>query len=98
MSTVVCFGDSNTWGCPPFITVAEPPARFPRALRWPHVMGRILGGDVEIVEEGLSGRTTVFDDPIEGEHKNGLRTLPAVVESHAPIDVLILMVGANDFK
>lgn len=98
MATIVCFGDSNTWGCPPFVNVAQAPGRLPRASRWPHVMGGILGPDIEIVEEGLSGRTTVFDDPIEGAHKNGLRMLPGVVESHSPIDVLIIMLGVNDFK
>lgn len=98
MATIVCFGDSNTWGCPPFLNVAQAPARLPRASRWPHAMGSILGADIEIVEEGLSGRTTVFDDPIEGVHKNGLRMLPGVVESHSPIDVLIIMLGVNDFK
>ena len=49
-------------------------------------------------EEGLPGRTTVHPDPIEGVHKNGLAVLPAILESHRPIDVVVLMLGTNDLK
>ena len=48
--------------------------------------------------EGLPGRTTVHDDPVEGEHRNGLRTLRAIIESHRPLDLLILLLGTNDTK
>lgn len=98
MSTIVCFGDSNTWGCPPFANIAQTPDRIAPERRWANVMGRELGAGTWVVEEGLSGRTTVFDDPIEGIHKNGSRTLIPLLESHAPMDVLILMLGTNDFK
>lgn len=98
MTTIVCFGDSNTWGCPPYANIAQTPDRIARDRRWAQIMGRSLGQPVEIIEEGLSGRTTVFDDPIEGLHKNGARTLIPVIESHAPMDVLIMMLGTNDFK
>jgi lysophospholipase L1-like esterase len=98
MATVVCFGDSNTWGCPPHVRGGPPPDRIAFDRRWPNVMGAHLGPDVRIIEEGLSGRTTVFDDPIEGVHKNGARTLIAAVESHAPMDVFVIMLGTNDFK
>lgn len=98
MRTIVCFGDSNTWGCPPFANIAQTPDRIPPEMRWPNVLGRNLGEPAWIVEEGLSGRTTVFDDPIEGIHKNGARTLIPILESHAPMDLLILMLGTNDFK
>ncbi len=102
MATIVCFGDSNTWGCPPFANIAQTPDRIVPSRRWANVMGRelrdMLGDGVWVVEEGLSGRTTVFDDPIEGVHKNGSRTLVPILESHAPMDVLIIMLGTNDFK
>ena len=52
----------------------------------------------QVIEEGLPGRTTVHDDPIEGAHRNGLTVLPAILESHRPIDVVILMLGTNDLK
>lgn len=98
MATIVCFGDSNTWGCPPYANIAQTPDRMAREKRWAQVMGQALGDGVTIVEEGLSGRTTVFDDPIEGVHKNGARTLIPVLETQAPMDLLILMLGTNDFK
>lgn len=98
MGQVVCFGDSNTWGCPP-MTQSEPLRRLPRSERWTGILAwRLTGTDFEVIEEGQSGRTTVFDDPIEGEHKNGSRTLVAVLESHDPVDLVILMLGTNDFK
>ena len=51
-----------------------------------------------LVEEGHPGRTTVHDDPIEGEHRNGARILPALLESHRPIDLLAIHLGTNDLK
>ena len=57
-----------------------------------------LGAGWRVVEEGLPGRTTVYPDPISGVHKNGLALLPAVLESHRPIDVVVLMLGTNDLK
>lgn len=98
MTTIVCFGDSNTWGCPPYANIAQTPDRMPLEKRWAQVMGRHLEQPAQIIEEGLGGRTTVFDDPIEGIHKNGSRTLIPVLESHAPMDLLIMMLGTNDFK
>ncbi len=98
MHTIVCFGDSNTWGCPPYDNIAQAPDRIAFDRRWPNIMGRELGPEVRVVEEGLGGRTTVFDDAIEGVHKNGSRTLLAIVESHAPLDLIVMMLGTNDFK
>lgn len=102
MTTVVCFGDSNTWGCPPYSNIAQTAERMDRDKRWPNVMGAKMTSKMEspvwIVEEGLGGRTTVFDNPIEGEYRNGARTILAVIETHAPMDVVIIMLGTNDFK
>jgi len=98
MFTILCFGDSNTWGCPPFANIAQTPDRIALNDRWPQVMRHALGPQSWVVEEGLSGRTTVFDDPIEGIHKNGTRTLIPILETHSPLDVVILMLGTNDFK
>ena len=93
MRTVVCYGDSNTWGFDP-----ETGERFAPDMRWPGVLARGLGGGFRVVEEGLSGRTTVRDDPIEGAHKNGRTYLRACLESHKPIDLVALMLGTNDLK
>jgi lysophospholipase L1-like esterase len=95
--TIVCFGDSNTYGTPP-LTDLEDSRRFGEATRWPGAMGRALGADWRVIEEGLPGRTTVHDDPIEGFWKNGIKVLPSVIESHRPFDVLVIMLGTNDLK
>ena len=92
MSTILCFGDSNTWGYNP--TNKE---RYTRDERWPGVLRNELGDDVWIIEEGLNGRTTVFDDPIEA-YRNGLKYLIPCLDSHQPLDLVILMLGTNDLK
>jgi len=92
MKTILCFGDSNTWGYNPVSS-----GRYPRDKRWTGVLRNELGNEYEIIEEGLNGRTTVWEDPIEGD-KNGKRQLPLCLESHKPLDLVILMLGTNDLK
>jgi lysophospholipase L1-like esterase len=95
--TILCFGDSNTYGAVP--TPARGAGRrYARERRWPGVMRRQLGSGFEIIEEGHPSRTSVRDDPIEGSHKNGLRALPIALESHMPLDLVIVMLGTNDLK
>jgi len=95
--TVLCFGDSNTYGAVP--TLARIGRhRFAPARRWTGILQRLLGPDRQVIEEGHPSRTTVFDDPVEGAHKNGLRALPVCLESHMPIDLVIIMLGTNDLK
>lgn len=96
--TVLCFGDSNTHGSPPATALGAPSARYDRQTRWPALMAGHLGEDWHVIEEGHPGRTTVHDDPIEGAHRNGLTVLPSMLESHKPIDMVILMLGTNDLK
>jgi lysophospholipase L1-like esterase len=93
MKTILCYGDSNTWGYAPTEN-----RRYGRPERWPGVLRERLGEGYIIIEEGLPGRTTVHDDPIEGAHKNGLAVLPAIMESHVPLDLVIIMLGTNDLK
>ncbi len=95
MRSVLCFGDSNTHGQMPGGTPLD---RFGPEQRWPGVMGRELGPRWHIVEEGLSGRTTVRDDPIEGAHKNGRTYLTPCIQSHTILDIVIVMLGTNDLK
>lgn len=92
MPVVLAFGDSLTWGADP-----ETGARHPRAARWPAVLAAGLPG-VEVIAEGLGGRTTVFDDHAGPCDRNGARALPVLLVSHAPLDLVILMLGTNDLK
>ncbi|WP_245196775.1 SGNH/GDSL hydrolase family protein [Labrys sp. LIt4] len=97
MKNVLCFGDSNTFGTPPLASLEEA-RRYDGKTRWPGVMRKILGHAWHVIEEGLPGRTTIRDDLIEGTHKNGRRYLAACLESHRPLDVIVLMLGTNDLK
>lgn len=92
MKTVLCYGDSNTWG---FNAATQ--GRFGRDERWPGVLKQALGSDYVVIEEGLGGRTTVWDDPIEG-YKNGKEYLVPCLESHRPLDLVVVMLGTNDLK
>jgi lysophospholipase L1-like esterase len=97
MKTILCYGDSNTHGTPPMAALGAQ-GRHPRGSRWPDVMATALGPEFDVISEGLPGRTTVHDDPVEGGRRSGVEVLPAVVMSHAPLDLLILMLGTNDLK
>lgn len=95
MPVVMCFGDSNTYGTPPILDLNQHD-RFDPQTRWPKRVAAALGCD--LVEEGLPGRTSMFDDPIMGAHMNGQTGLKMALESHGPLDVLVLMLGTNDVK
>ena len=92
MTVVVAFGDSNTWGYQPGVG-----GRLAPETRWTGVMQLELGPAWRVIEEGLSGRTTVFDDPIE-PNRRGSDYLPPCLRSHAPLDLLIIALGCNDLK
>jgi lysophospholipase L1-like esterase len=98
MKTVLCFGDSNTWGYDPDASLTSPfPVRHPHDVRWTGVLARELGAGWLVIEEGQNGRTTVFEDPLV-PHRKGLDYLPAALESHKPLDAVVLMLGTNDLK
>jgi lysophospholipase L1-like esterase len=92
MRTVLCYGDSNTWGYDPATR-----ARYPPQVRWTGVLAAELGAEYRVVEEGLNGRTTRWDDPIE-LGRNGLTSLGPCIESHKPLDLIVIMLGTNDLK
>jgi lysophospholipase L1-like esterase len=101
MSVILCYGDSNTWGFNIEAWSAKGNAaqpRFPAQVRWPGILAAELGPGHSVIEEGLNGRTTVFDDPVEGKHKNGSRYLLPCLESQAPVDLVVLCLGVNDVK
>jgi lysophospholipase L1-like esterase len=89
--SLLCFGDSNTWGFEPASM-----ARYPRRVRWPGVAAAALGDGWHVVEAGLNGRTTVFEDPL-GDLA-GIRHLGPVLDSAAPVDVVVIALGTNDLK
>jgi lysophospholipase L1-like esterase len=91
--TILCYGDSLTWGYN-----ADGPSRHLLEDRWPSVLGSLLGPDVQVIAEGLNGRTTAFDDHLAGADRNGARILPTILATHAPVDLVIIMLGANDMK
>lgn len=100
MKSILCYGDSNTWGAKPMNNPGDT-RRYGLHERWPGVMRDTLnegGDDYWVVEEGLNARTTVHDDPVEGLHKNGAKFLQVALESHRPLDLVIIMLGTNDLK
>lgn len=99
MQNILCFGDSNTWGYDPSATATSPlPVRYAPEVRWTGVMAKELGAAFRVIEEGQNGRTTVHDDPTSWACRNGRIYLPACLESHKPLDLVIVMLGTNDLK
>lgn len=99
MHNILCFGDSNTWGYDPTATATAPmPVRHTLEVRWTGVMATDLGPGYRVIEEGQNGRTTVHEDPTAWASRNGRTYLPACLESHKPLDLVILMLGTNDLK
>lgn len=94
--TVLIFGDSNTHGTRPMQAPGQM-HRHPPGARWTDRLAALLPGWT-VIAEGQPGRTTVHDDPMEGPHRNGALLLPALLESHRPLDAVVLMLGTNDLK
>ncbi|MGF1694382.1 SGNH/GDSL hydrolase family protein [Vibrio lamellibrachiae] len=91
MKTVLCFGDSNTWGYDP-----DQPRRFSTDERWTMRLQTQISSNYRIIEEGQNSRTTVFEDPFE-QGKRGLDYLHPCLESHHP-DLVIIVLGTNDLQ
>lgn len=91
MKTVLCYGDSNVWGYIPG------GGRYSWETRWPGHLSTLLGDSFRVVEEGLNGRTTGVEDPLF-YGRDGGKYLPIVLETHEPLDVVIIMLGTNDLK
>jgi lysophospholipase L1-like esterase len=94
MKSVLCYGDSLTYGANP----VPGGARHAFEDRWPSVLEARLGGKVRAIAEGLGGRTTVHDDWFADADRNGARVLPTLLRSHGPLDIVIIMLGTNDLK
>lgn len=89
---IVCFGDSNTHGYN-----SKTGGRFSENERWTKLLGKYLGEEYDIAEEGLEGRTACFEDPLF-EGLCGYHYLYPCIMTHKPIDLLIIMLGTNDVK
>ena len=92
MKTVLCFGDSNTWGYSPLNG-----SRHPHDVRWTGVLQNSLGDGFRVIEEGLNGRTNATNEE-ERPIRSGLDVLPILLESHRPLDLVVIMLGTNDLK
>lgn len=94
---ILIFGDSNTWGWNPVNDLVMPLQRWDDDIRWAGVLAAQLGDEYKVIQEGLNGRTTVWDDPIE-EYRCGKDQIIPALDTHAPLDMVIIMVGTNDLK
>ena len=92
IKTILCYGDSNTWG-----NVPRSEERYPKNIRWPGALQDLLGSNYEVISEGLCGRTLVAEEPTK-PHRTGITHLQAIVESADPVDTTIIMLGTNDVK
>ena len=99
MKQILCFGDSNTWGYD-----GETRKRLPWGKRWTSLLQEKFDVEkaassekVRIIEEGLCGRTTVFEDPLR-DGRRGTALLPTLLETHEGVDAVVLMLGTNDCK
>jgi len=96
--SILCYGDSNTWGyVPTSFDSAQPISRYPRKERWTGRLQDLLGNDYYVVEEGLNSRTTNIDYSKQPD-RNGKTYLPSCLYSHAPINLVVLALGGNDAK
>ena len=92
--TVLAYGDSLTWGSDPVVAGA----RHPASHRWPDVLAAGLGAGFRVIADGLRGRTTAYDEWLADCDRNGARWLPTALYTHAPVDLVVLLLGANDMK
>lgn len=93
MSKILCFGDSNTWGYDPVTK-----NRYPEQIRWTGILKKKLSNEnVNIVEEGLCGRTTIYEDRIR-PGRRGIDSIEEIFERNETVDSVIFMLGTNDCK
>lgn len=95
MKRILCYGDSNTWGHNP--EALDNNFRYGDTVRWTGVLQRLLGDRAAIAEEGLCGRTIMYDDPT-APYRNGRSYLPCILQSQEPLDLVIFMLGTNDTR
>ena len=57
-----------------------------------------MGEEYRIIENGINGRTTVFDNPYAFEYQNGFKGLFYALNASKPLDAIVLMLGTNDLN
>ena len=92
MYSILFYGDSNTWGFDP-----ETGLRYPYEERWTSICSRLLGEQYNCIPAGMNGRTTDFDDPVK-PLRNGCSEIDHELQSHKPLDMVVIMLGTNDLK
>lgn len=99
MKTILCFGDSNVRGVIPEKSRDNLVKVYDKNKRWTGILQKLLGDEYNVIEEGMGGRTTQFDEINPGRpYRNGLKDLPLFLEAHYPIDLVIFLLGINDTK
>jgi len=96
MKTIFIYGDSNAYGLKAWPLLPEP--RYERDNRWPGIVQRDLGDEVEVIVSGLPGRMAGNIESSENEFRNGQDQFLSVLLSHTPIDTVIIALGTNDLK
>ena len=74
--------------------------RFTFEQRWPGILEKNLnklGKEVRVIEDCLNGRRTIYEDP-QRPGRNGLIGLSQRIEVNSPLELVILMLGTNDFQ
>src|SRR3989344_1627811 len=90
--TIVCYGDSNTWGADP-----NSNERYPANVRYPGVLQDTLGDGYEVINEGLCGRIFAAKEPGK-VYRTGITHLKSILNTNEPIDIMTVMLGTNDMK
>lgn len=93
MSSILAFGDSNTWG---FVPGTKTYARFAEDVRWTGILRRKCA-NCHVIEEGLCGRTTVFED-CRRPGRKGIDALPEILDRNPSLNAIVIMLGTNDCK
>lgn len=95
MKQILVYADSLTWGIIPSTR-----KRLDFNDRWPGVMENVLNENDQkfrIIENCLNGRRTVWEDPFK-PGRNGFEGIEQVIEMNSPLELVILLLGTNDFQ
>lgn len=98
---VLCFGDSNTWGCVP-IHNGDSLRRYNKEQRWTALLEKKLGPNATVINAGLNSRTTsptpFYEEVLKDVDRRAVETFVTFYNCALPLDVLIIMLGTNDVR